>query len=178
MKLSELCEMNRGRVISKDYLRQHSGEYPVYSSQTDNDGVFGMIDTYDYDCECLTWTTDGANAGEIFHRKGKFSITNVCGMLRVNESAINLRFLFHWLKKKAKEYVSEGMGNRKLMSNVMSMITVPIPPFKEQIKIAAILDKFDALVNDLTQGLPAELEARRKQYAYYRDKLLSFKHQN
>lgn len=50
-----------------------------------------------------------------------------------------------------------------------------IPSVMEQNKIVEILDKFDALVNDLSQGIPAEIEARKKQYEYYRDKLLSFK---
>ena len=52
--------------------------------------------------------------------------------------------------------------------------TVPIPPLSEQQRIVAILDKFEALVNDLTEGLPAEIAARQEQYEYYRDKLLSF----
>lgn len=52
---------------------------------------------------------------------------------------------------------------------------VPIPPLEEQTRIVAILEKFDALVNDLSSGLPAEISARRKQYAYYRDRLLTFK---
>jgi type I restriction enzyme S subunit len=51
----------------------------------------------------------------------------------------------------------------------------PIPPIEEQERIVGILDKFEALVNDLTQGLPAEIEARREQYEYYRNKLLTFK---
>jgi type I restriction enzyme S subunit len=51
----------------------------------------------------------------------------------------------------------------------------PIPPQKEQERIVSILDRFDTLCNDLTSGLPAEIEARRKQYEYYRDKLLTFK---
>ena len=51
----------------------------------------------------------------------------------------------------------------------------PLLPFEEQEKIASILDRFDTLVNDLSQGLPAEIEARRQQYEYYRDKLLTFK---
>lgn len=52
---------------------------------------------------------------------------------------------------------------------------VPVPSVEEQKRIVSILDRFDALVNDLTSGLPAEIEARRKQYEYYRDKLLTFK---
>jgi type I restriction enzyme S subunit len=51
---------------------------------------------------------------------------------------------------------------------------IPVPPFEEQERIVAILDRFDALTNDITSGLPAEIEARRKQYEYYRDQLLTF----
>lgn len=57
----------------------------------------------------------------------------------------------------------------------IAKIEVPLPTLAEQQKIVDILDRFDALVNDLSQGLPAEIEARRKQYEYYRDKLLTFK---
>lgn len=78
----EVCQINRGRVMSKDYLTANAGNYPVYSSQTANNGVFGRINTYDYDGKYVTWTTDGANAGSVFYRDGKFSITNVCGLLK------------------------------------------------------------------------------------------------
>ncbi len=57
----------------------------------------------------------------------------------------------------------------------MEKIKIPLPPLEEQERIVNILDRFDALCNALTCGLPAEIEARRKQYAYYRDKLLTFK---
>ena len=54
-------------------------------------------------------------------------------------------------------------------------VKIPVPPLEVQRQIVQILDRFDALCNDLTQGLPAEIEARRKQYEYYRDQLLTFK---
>ena len=175
MAVSELCDISRGRVMSKKFLSDNPGNYPVYSSQTANDGVLGRISTFDYDGEYLTWTTDGANAGSVFHRKGKFSITNVCGLLRVKHAMVLPRYLFYILKKTAPSAVNSGMGNPKLMSNMMGMIKIPVPAIKEQERIVSILDKFDALVNDFTIGLPAALTARRQQYEYYRDRLLSFK---
>lgn len=174
--LGEICQINRGRVMSKDYLRDHSGPYPVYSSQTANAGVFGFIDTFDYDSESITWTTDGANAGSVFyHHNESFSITNVCGLLKVrSHDRISTRFLFYMLGQLTKKHVREGMGNPKLMSNIMSQIKVPIPAIETQQQIVAVLDRFELLVNDLSIGLPAELAARRKQYEYYRDRLLTF----
>jgi type I restriction enzyme S subunit len=168
--------VSRGRVISKDYLRDNAGDYPVYSSQTENAGVFGHIDSFDYDCESITWTTDGANAGSVFyHTEEKFSITNVCGLLRVkDEKKMSAKFLYYVLGKTAKKHVSSGMGNPKLMSNAMSLIKIPVPPMEEQKRIVSILDKFDALVNDISEGLPAEITARRQQYEHYRDRLLTF----
>ena len=77
-----LTELKRGRVMSKGYLVENAGDYPVYSSQTANNGQIGKIKTFDFDGEYLTWTTDGANAGTVFYRRGKFSITNVCGIIR------------------------------------------------------------------------------------------------
>ena len=175
--ISELFIIKRGKVISKDYIKDNSGEYPVYSSQTENDGVLGRISTYDFEGEYLTWTTDGANAGFLFYRNGKFNVTNVCGLLKNNSNDIITRFAYYILFIEAPKYVSKGMGNPKLMSNVMGRIKIPVPPIEEQERIVSILDRFDKLCNDISEGLPAEIEARRKQYEYYRDKLLSFKEQ-
>jgi len=161
--------------MSKIYLRDHAGIYPVYSSQTANDGEFGRVDTFDFDGEYLTWTTDGANAGSVFYRNGKFSITNVCGLIKVVDAEVDVRYLCYVLRDTTKEYVSPGMGNAKLMSNVMASIAIGIPPLAEQKKIAARLDAFDKLCNSMTEGLPGEIAARKQQYEYYRDKLLTFK---
>ena len=69
-----------------------------------------------------------------------------------------------------------GGAQPNLSSNELKeKLIIPIPPLSEQQRIVDILDRFDALVNDLSAGLPAEIEARRKQYEYYRDTLLTFK---
>ena len=138
----------------------------MYSSQTENNGELGFISTYDFDGEYLTWTTDGANAGSIFYRSGKFSITNVCGLIQVNSDIMYTRFMYYALSVVSKKYVSSGMGNPKLMSNVMAKIKIPIPPLPVQGEIVRILDNFAELT--------AELTARKKQYEYYRDLLLTF----
>ena len=70
---------------------------------------------------------------------------------------------------------STGGTVKGIKGSVLHTLTIPIPPIEEQQKIVDILDRFDTLVNDLSQGLPAEIEARQQQYEYYRDRLLTFK---
>ncbi len=169
-RIDEICDISRGRVMSKDYIQANQGEYPVYSSQTENDGELGKISSFDYEGEYLTWTTDGANAGSVFYRNGRFSITNVCGLLKVNKDDVITRYIYHSLQIEAPKYVNKGMGNPKLMSNVMARIKLPVPPLEVQREIVRILDNFTSLKAELQ----AELQARKKQYEYYRDELLSF----
>ena len=168
--LIKVASLTRGRVISKEYLADHLGDYPVYSSQTVNNGEIGKINSFDFDGEFVSWTTDGANAGTVFYRSGKFSITNVCGLIKIqNNLELNYKFLFYWLSIEAKNHVYSGMGNPKLMSHQMEKILIPIPPLSVQTEIVKILDALTALTSELT----SELILRRKQYEYYREKLLS-----
>jgi type I restriction enzyme, S subunit len=176
--LGEVATLRRGRVMSKSYLVDNVGSYPVFSSQTANNGVIGKINTFDFDGEFVSWTTDGANAGTVFHRSGKFSITNVCGLIKINNILnLNYKFLFYWLTIEAQKHVYSGMGNPKLMSHQVEKIPIPIPcpdnPDRSlaiQAEIVRILDTFTALTAELT----AELGDRQKQYNYYRDRLLTF----
>ena len=165
-----VAKLSRGKVMSKQFLEENKGEYPVYSSQTANNGEIGRISSFEYDGEYITWTTDGANAGTVFYRKGKFSITNVCGLVEINNNQLLTKFVYYYLTISTKKYVSSGMGNPKLMSNVMGKIKIPILPLEIQEKIVQILDKFTDYVTELT----SELTSRKKQYSFYRDKLLSF----
>ncbi|EFC5567252.1 restriction endonuclease subunit S [Escherichia coli] len=182
LPLGEVSALRRGRVMSKGYLTDNFGPYPVYSSQTANNGKIGSINTFDFDGEYISWTTDGANAGTVFYRTGKFSITNVCGLITLKSKyPLIYKFLFYWLTIEAKKHVYSGMGNPKLMSHQVENIPVPIlcpdNPEKSlaiQSEIVRILDKFDTLTNSITEGLPREIELRQKQYEYYRDLLFSF----
>jgi len=145
--VKELFNLGRGRVISKKDIQAHPGEYPVYSSQSKGDGAFGYIDSYDFEGEHVTWTTDGANAGTVFYRTGKFNCTNVCGTLKAKAPQnISHNYAACFLGTIAHKYVSR-VGNDKLMNNVFAEIPVKLPPLPEQKKIAAILSSVDEAIN-------------------------------
>lgn len=74
-----------------------------------------------------------------------------------------------------KEKIARGSTIKTITKEEFTSFQIPIPSIDEQCRIVSILDRFDTLCNDLTSGLPAEIEARTKQYEYYRDKLLTFK---
>lgn len=169
-EIKELCIVTRGRVISKNELKENEGEYPVYSSQTLNNGIFGKINTYDFDGEYVQWTTDGANAGSIFYRNGKFSVTNVCGLLKIKDEykqSMNTNFLNYILGSVSKNHVNYATSNPKLMSNVVEKIKVAVPPIEIQEEIVSILDRF----NELETKLETELETRKRQYEFWRDNI-------
>lgn len=169
-ELSQISRLTRGKVMSKQFLEENSGDFPVYSSQTRNRGEIGKISTYDFDGEYITWTTDGANAGTVFYRNGKFSITNVCGLIDITDNNLSIKYLYYILSISTKKYVSSGMGNPKLMSNVVGKIKIPIPPLEIQEEIVKILDKFTDYVTELT----TELTLRQKQFEKYKEVLIGF----
>ncbi|MBK9092326.1 MAG: restriction endonuclease subunit S [Anaerolineae bacterium] len=149
--IEQISDVGRGRVIShKEIAASRNPNYPVYSSQTSNNGVMGYIDTFDFDGEYITWTTDGANAGTVFHRNGRFNCTNVCGTIRLR--ADNAVFVSKVLGRIAPRHVSRNLGNPKLMNDVVKRITLPLPPtLAEQRAIAEALSDADALIESLEQ---------------------------
>jgi len=150
VEIKNICELGRGRVISNKYIEEHLGKYPVYSSQTQNKGIFGYINTYDFDGEYVTWTTDGANAGTVFYREGKFNCTNVCGTLKAKSRKINMKYLASVLDHVAYKYVIQ-LGNPKLMNNVMAKIKIPLPPLEIQEQIVAELDNYQKIIDGARQ---------------------------
>jgi type I restriction enzyme S subunit len=139
-KIKYLFNIGRGRVIAQDELEE-DGIYPVYSSQTKNDGILGYIKTYDFDCKQLTWTTDGANAGTVFLREGKHNCTNVCGTLQQKNDNFKLKYLLFALQKVAPSYKRPDTNGAKIMNGEMAEIKVTFPSKIEQQKIASFLDE-------------------------------------
>lgn len=146
-KIKTLFYIGRGRVISQEEL-EDNGEYPVYSSQTKNNGVLGHIKTYDFDCEQITWTTDGVNAGTIFLRNGKYNCTNVCGTLKPKNNYENMNFLTYALQNSTPNYKRPDTNGAKIMNNEMAEISIVYPPLKEQKAIADFLDKKCELIEE------------------------------
>ena len=118
--------------------------YPVYSSQTKDNGLMGYYKDYLYE-DAITWTTDGANAGTVNYRAGKFYCTNVCGVLLSNEVTAN-QMIAEALNNVAKGYVSY-VGNPKLMNNVMADIEIMIPTHaEEREKLSVFFRNLDNLI--------------------------------
>lgn len=131
-KVSELFRVTRGYVLAAtqtNTTKTDEKPYPVYSSQTKDKGLMGYYKDYLYE-DAITWTTDGANAGTVNYRAGKFYCTNVCGVLLSNEVKAN-QMIAEALNNVAKGYVSY-VGNPKLMNNVMADIVIQIPTQAEE----------------------------------------------
>ena len=110
----------------------------------------------------------------------KYTLNQRIGALTVSRTdLITTKYLYYILNRNPQllKY-DNGADQTNLRKADILNISIDIPPFKEQKRITDILDKFDTLCNDLSVGLPAEIEARQKQYEYYRNKLLSFREVN
>lgn len=116
--------------------------------------------------------------GKIFHYiEGKYALHQRAYRIHFFSKVIIPKFFFHYMRCYFYDYITKNAYSSSVTSIRKPMLLdfpIPIPPLSEQRRIVAILDKFEALVNDLTEGLPAEIAARQEQYEYYRDKLLSF----
>ena len=153
--IKDLFKITRGVVIPKNELSEFkSGEYkyPVYSSQTSNQGVLGYSDTFDFNGKYLTWTTDGANAGKVFYRNGKFRCTNVCGVLYEDNIRFTNELFAELLNYETPKHVSY-VGNPKLMNNIMANIKIKIPSNEIQENISLVINTINHKVNLETNKL-------------------------
>ena len=124
---------------------------------------------------CVIVAMYGATAAKVAVNSIPLTTNQACCNLQIDETKADVRYVFHWLSNEYEHLKALGEGSQSNI-NVKKVKSYPIslPPLEEQRRIVSILDRFDKLTNDLSSGLPAEIEARRKQYEYYRDRLLSF----
>lgn len=139
VKMRDVFFITRGNVLATEECND-SYKYPVYSSQTKHNGLLGYYNKFLFE-NAITWTTDGANAGKVTYRTGKFYCTNVCGVL-INDNGYANPCFAYILNKVTPNYVSY-VGNPKLMNNVMGNITVTVPELKDQEKISKIIMLLD-----------------------------------
>lgn len=154
IQIKDIFKVTRGQVLPVSQVcseKDDDYKFPVYSSQTKNDGLMGYYTEYLFE-NAVTWTTDGANAGTVKFRMGKFYCTNVCGVLLSDQGYAN-KCIAEILNLTAFKYVSY-VGNPKLMNNVMSEIPLYIPSsIQEQEKIAEFLTAIDKRIDHTTAQL-------------------------
>ena len=125
---------------------------------------------------CVIVAMYGATAAKAAINEIPLTTNQACCNLQIDPMQADYRYVFFWVASQYERLRSLGEGSQSnLNAKKVKDFPIPVPPLEKQREIVALLDKFDALVNDLSTGLPAELAARRKQYEYYRDKLLTFK---
>lgn len=132
----------------------------------------------------LLMARTGATFGKTMLFNENYQAVYASFLIRIRFTKKNILPAFYWHFSQSEKYWVQanrlvgGGAQPQFNANVLKTIQIPIPPLAEQERIVSILDKFDALVNDISVGLPAEIQARRKQYEYYRGKLLDFKNIN
>ena len=171
-RLSELAEIGTGSSNTNEGVSE--GTYPFFVRSQE----IRWKDSYEYDETAVITSGDGVGVGKIFHYiEGKYALHQRAYRIHVDDERLLPKFLFYYMKSTFYRYITKNAVQSSVTSIRRPMLDkypIPIPPLEMQAKIVSILDRFDALCHDLTQGLPAEIAARKKQYEYYRDKLLTF----
>ena len=170
--IAENCDSMRKPVTSG---KREAGEYPYYGAS----GIVDYVRNYIFDGDYLLVSEDGANllarsTPIAFSISGKNWVNNHAHVLKFDRYETRRFVEFYLNSIDLAPYISGG-AQPKLNQKNLNRIEIPLPSQERQKYIVDILDRFDAICNDLTSGLPAEIEARQKQYEYYRDKLLTFK---
>lgn len=169
--LREIATIGTGSHDTKDATPD--GEFIFYARGREP----LRLDSYDFDERAIITAGDGVGVGKVFHfADGKYALHQRAYRVVPGEQ-VDPRFIYHYLVSDFSRYLERTSVHASVTSLRRPMFLkypVPVPPRAEQERIVATLDKLDALVNDISIGLPAELNARRKQYEYYRDRVLTF----
>ncbi|EPM3140105.1 restriction endonuclease subunit S [Campylobacter upsaliensis] len=168
--LGEVCEVKRGVRVTKKDLTENE-KYPVFQNSLTPMGYYNQSNVN----ANTPFIIVGGSAGEIGWSSSSYWAADDCIYFICEKSLMN-RFLYHALCNQQHYFLSQvrKASIPRLSQDCIKKLKIPLPPLEVQNDIVELLDKFDTLANDLTSGIPAEIEARKKQYEYYRERLLSF----
>lgn len=174
-KLGDIAVNLDSRRIAVTKHNRKAGIYPYYGAS----GIVDYVDDYIFDGDFLLVSEDGANLVArstpiAFSTTGKNWVNNHAHVLKFDNIYLQKYVEIYLNLLDLSPYISKG-AQPKLSQTSLKKIILPIPDDSRIRYVVDILDRFDKLCNDLSEGLPAEIAARQKQYEYYRDKLLTFK---
>lgn len=164
--LSDVLKIKNG----KDYKALGAGDIPVYGTG----GIMTYTSKFAYDKPSVLIPRKGS-LNKLYYVEEPFWNVDTIFYTEINEEVAIPKYIFYCLENEHLEELNTAGGVPSLTQAVLNKVKIYIPSLDEQRKIVGILDKLYNLVNDVSLGLPAEIEKRQKQYEYYRDKLLSFK---
>ena len=171
-KLGDTCEMKAGKAIASGLISDEcTAETPIKCYG--GNGVRGYVKNANENGSYPIIGRQGALCGNVKYAEGQFYATEHAVVVKPKEK-YNPRFLYHLLTNmNLNQYKSAGALPGLAVKNIAELVA-PVPPLNVQNRIVNVLDNFEKICSDLNIGLPAEIEARQKQYEYYRDKLLTF----
>ena len=171
--IGDICNVVVGGEPPADCIKGESKDsshmFPVWGNGKE---AYGYSGTYKIDRDAVVISSIGANTGAVYYRKAFFTPIIRLKVVMPKDNQLSSRFLFHVLSATAIKSKSSSVPN--MNANEIKAIKIPVPPLDVQSRIVNVLDNFEKICSDLNIGLPAEIEARQKQYEYYRDKLLTF----
>lgn len=169
--LGDVAEIGTGSHDTQDAIED--GDYIFYARGREP----LRLNVFDFDETAIITAGDGAGVGKVFHyAQGKYALHQRAYRI-VPSEVMEPRFVYHCIASYFYAYIQKASVSSSVTSLRRPMFLnfpIPVPPLAEQARIVAILDKFDALTNSISEGLPREIALRQKQYEYYRDLLLSF----
>lgn len=158
--VEEMFEILGEQNLTKKYINSNTGIYPVFSGQTENNGLFGLINSYKYDYPLLTWATYGVHAGTIFKREGKFSIgRNSCGLKPLNKN-ISLDYI-RFVAEPLFKLQAKGDNHKSLPQSLVKEIKIPIPVNKKleiDLDTQIHISKEFLIVEQIKKNINEELE--------------------
>ena len=174
-EVGEICEVSAGGDVPKEHFSKEKSEQykvPVISNGCGINAFYGYTDAARVDKPAVTVAARGTIGYAEYRDYPYFPIIRLITLIPRDDKQLNAKYLYYSLE--GRHYKVPTSGIPQLTVPVIKKEKVSIPPLDVQNRIVNVLDNFEKICSDLNIGLPAEIEARQKQYEYYRDKLLTF----